>query len=83
MDSARNYFEGTQKIQYEGRDSKNMMSFHHYNPEQMIGNKKMKDHLRFSVAYWHTFCFEGKDMFGADLFNRSWNNYSDPLDQSL
>jgi len=83
MDMAKKFFEGTQKIQYEGRDSNNMMSFHHYNPDQMIGDKKMKDHLRFSVAYWHTFCFDGKDMFGADFFNRSWNKYSDPLDKSL
>ena len=83
MDSVNKFFEGTQKINYEGRNSENMMSFHHYDPERMIGNKKMKDHLRFSVAYWHTFCFDGKDMFGADFFNRPWNNYSDPLDKSL
>jgi len=83
MNLNKRFFEGITKIPYEGRNSKNMMSFHHYNPEAIISGKTMKDHLRFSVAYWHTFCFEGKDMFGTDLFNRSWNNYSDPLDKSL
>src|SRR6056297_3015459 len=83
MDSVNKFFEGTQKINYEGRYSENMMSFHHYDPERMIGNKKMKDHLRFSVAYWHTFCLDGKDMFGADFYNRPWNRFSDTLDKSL
>lgn len=83
MDSNKSFFEGIAKIHYEGRNSKNMMSFHHYDPERIIGEKTMKEHLRFSVAYWHTFCFDGKDMFGADFFNRSWNRYSDPLDKSL
>ena len=83
MDSVNKFFEGTQKINYEGRNSKNMMSFHHYEPNRVIGKKKMKDHLRFSVAYWHTFCLDGKDMFGADFYNRPWNRFSDPLDKSL
>ena len=79
----KGYFPGTEKVKFTGRGSKTPMGFKHYDPEAIIAGKKMKDHLRFSVAYWHTFCFEGKDMFGADLFNRSWNSYSDPLDKSL
>ena len=77
------YFPGTDKIEYKGKDSKDLLSFRHYDPDAEIAGKKMRDHLRFSVAYWHTFCREGADMFGADVNNRSWNRFSDPLDRSL
>ncbi len=52
------------KIKYEGRDSKNPLAFKWYDPEAKVGGKKMKDHLRFAIAYWHSFCGDGHDPFG-------------------
>ena len=52
-----------QKITFEGPDSKNPLAFKYYNPEQIIDQKTMKEHLRFSIAYWHTFKASGMDPF--------------------
>ncbi|MCM3147477.1 MULTISPECIES: xylose isomerase [Bacillus] len=68
--------EGIGKIQYEGKQSKNPLAFKHYDPSEMIGGKTMKDHLRFSVAYWHTLTADGTDMFGTGTMQRAWDSYS-------
>ncbi|MGG0536786.1 xylose isomerase [Priestia aryabhattai] len=70
-----NYFESVNKILYEGKDSKNPLAFKYYNPEEVVGGKTMKDQLRFSVAYWHTFTADGTDPFGAATMQRSWDRY--------
>ncbi|KYG26281.1 xylose isomerase [Priestia endophytica] len=70
-----NYFESANKVFYEGKDSNNPLAFKYYNPEEMIGNKTMKEHLRFSVAYWHTFTADGTDPFGAATMQRPWDKY--------
>jgi xylose isomerase len=57
-------YPGIGKIEYEGKNSKNPLAFRWYNPEEVIGGKKMKDHLRFAIAYWHSFCGDGSDPFG-------------------
>jgi xylose isomerase len=70
-----NYFESANKVLYEGKDSKNPLAFKYYNPEEIVGDKTMKDQLRFSVAYWHTFTADGTDPFGAATMQRSWDRY--------
>ncbi|PAK38185.1 xylose isomerase [Peribacillus simplex] len=70
-----NYFESANKVSYEGKDSKNPLAFKYYNPEEVVGGKTMKEQLRFSVAYWHTFTADGTDPFGAATMQRSWNKY--------
>ncbi|MGE7595743.1 xylose isomerase [Peribacillus frigoritolerans] len=70
-----NYFESVNKISYEGKNSKNPLAFKYYNPEEVVGGKTMKEQLRFSVAYWHTFTADGTDPFGAATMQRSWNKY--------
>ncbi|MGJ3194662.1 xylose isomerase [Peribacillus frigoritolerans] len=70
-----NYFESVNKVSYEGKDSKNPLAFKYYNPEEVVGGKTMKEQLRFSVAYWHTFTDDGTDPFGAATMQRSWNKY--------
>ncbi|MDR7241038.1 xylose isomerase [Priestia megaterium] len=70
-----NYFESVNKVLYEGKDSKNPLAFKYYNPEEVVGGKTMKDQLRFSVAYWHTFTADGTDPFGAATMQRSWDRY--------
>lgn len=70
-----NYFESANKVLYEGKDSKNPLAFKYYNPDEVVGGKTMKDQLRFSVAYWHTFTADGTDPFGAATMQRSWARY--------
>ena len=57
-------YPGIGKIEYEGMHSRNPLAFRWYNPEEIVGGKKMKDHLRFAIAYWHSFCGDGSDPFG-------------------
>jgi xylose isomerase len=57
-------YPGIGKIEYEGKKSKNPLAFRWYNAEEEVGGKQMKDHLRFAVAYWHSFCGDGSDPFG-------------------
>lgn len=71
------FFNNISHIQYEGPQSTNGLSFKYYNPEEMIGDKKMEEILRFGVAYWHTFTFGGSDPFGAGNMIRSWDRYTD------
>jgi xylose isomerase len=64
------------KIKFEGPKSKNPLAFKHYNPEELVEGKTMKDHLRFSVAYWHAFRGVGADMFGVGTIVRPWDDGS-------
>ena len=73
------YFPEVTKIAYEGADSKNPLAFKHYNAEEMVMGKSMRDHLRFGVAYWHTFKGTGADPFGPGTILRDYNNSSDPM----
>jgi xylose isomerase len=57
-------YPGIGKIEYEGKSSRNPLAFRWYNPEEVVNGKKMKDHLRFAIAYWHSFCGDGSDPFG-------------------
>ncbi len=67
-----NFFKDIAPIQYEGADSTNPMAFHHYNPDEVVMGKRMEEHLRFAVAYWHSFAWEGGDPFGGQTFERPW-----------
>ncbi|MGE7187151.1 xylose isomerase [Peribacillus sp. NPDC006672] len=75
MIQTTNYFESVNKVSYEGKGSKNPFAFKYYNPEEVVGGKTMKEQLRFSVAYWHTFTADGTDPFGAATMQRSWDKY--------
>lgn len=74
------YFKGIKKIQFEGKESKNPLAFRYYDEKKVIGGKTMKDHLRFAVAYWHTFCGEGSDPFGPGTKVFEWAKGSTPMD---
>lgn len=75
----KTYFPGVGKIQFEGKESKNPMSFKFYNENQMVGNKSMKDHFRFAVAYWHTLCGTGGDPFGPGTKKFPWDVKNDAI----
>ncbi|MBF2714885.1 xylose isomerase [Agrobacterium vitis] len=66
------FFGEITKIKYEGPDSTNPLAFRHYNPDEVVMGKRMEDHLRFAVAYWHTFVWPGTDPFGGNTFERPW-----------
>jgi len=76
------YFENVNNISYEGADSTDPLAFKFYNPEEKIGNKTMEDHLRFAVAYWHTFTEDLSDPFGVGTAIRPWDKHSDPMDKA-
>lgn len=75
----KEYFKNIDKIKYEGRDSDNPLAFKWYKENQKVGGKTMKEHLRFAVAYWHTFCGDGSDPFGAPTKIFPWAKSSDPI----
>jgi xylose isomerase len=78
-----NYFPKIkQQIPYEGKDSRNPFAFKYYNRGQRVGSKTMAEHLRFSVAYWHSLLGNGTDMFGGPSFERAWRQSSDPMDRA-
>ena len=75
----REFFKGINEIKFEGKDSKNPLAFKYYNPEQIVAGKSMKDHFKFAVAYWHSFCGQGADPFGAGTQNFPWDESNDPF----
>src|SRR5690625_2061544 len=70
------YFPNVKQIKYEGPSSTNPFAFKFYNPDEVVGGKKMEEILRFGVAYWHTFTEDGSDPFGAGTMIRPWDKYS-------
>lgn len=78
-------YPGIGKIEYEGKKSKNPLAFRWYNPEEDVAGKKMKDHLRFAIAYWHSFCGDGSDPFGNATRFYPWKdaNNDDKTKQRL
>ena len=76
------YFKDISKIQYEGVDTNNPLSFKYYDEDKMVLGKKMKDHLRFATCYWHTFTWPGLDPFGGPTFERTWMQQGDPIEKA-
>ncbi len=70
------------KIPFEGKHSKNPLAFKYYDAQRKIGDKTMAEHLRFSVAYWHTMMGTGQDMFGAPAFQRPWHQANDAMERA-
>ena len=75
-------FPDVPTIQYEGPQSDNPLAFRWYNPEEMVEGKSMRDHLRFSVVYWHTFRGSGADPFGPGTAIRPWDDGTDSVDNA-
>ncbi|WP_114285557.1 xylose isomerase [Candidatus Halocynthiibacter alkanivorans] len=71
------FFDGISPVRYEGPDSTNPLAFRHYNPDEVIMGKRMEEHLRFAVAYWHSLAWEGGDPFGGHTFERPWHPQND------
>lgn len=76
------YFKGIRAIKYEGKDSDNPLAFKFYNPNKKIGRKTMQEHLRFAIAYWHTFCGTGGDPFGPGTKQFPWLQSGDAVQRA-
>ncbi len=75
-------FPDVPKIEYEGPSSRNPLAFKHYNPDELVEGKSMKDHLRFAVCYWHTFRGTGSDPFGPGTMQRPWEGPVDNVENA-
>ena len=67
------FFENIEPIKYEGPESESNLAFRYYNPDEIVLGKRLEEHLRFAVAYWHSFAWEGGDPFGGFTFERPWH----------
>lgn len=80
--STTNAFPEINKIQYEGPGSDNPLAFRWYNPDEIVEGKTMKEHLRFTVCYWHTFRGTGADPFGSGTMVRPWDDGSNSVENA-
>lgn len=76
----RTWFEGIEPVRYEGPQSTNPMAFRHYDKDRVVLGKRMEEHLRPAVCFWHTFCWDGFDIFGGGPFSRAWHAGSSPAE---
>src|ERR1035437_8897404 len=79
MKKSRAHFPRIKTIAYEGPGAANPLAFRHYNPDELIEGKSMSAHLRFSIAYWHSFRGVGSDPFGSGTMLRPWEQGPDPV----
>lgn len=75
----KEFFEGIDKIKYEGKESTNPLAFKYYNPDEVINGKKMREHLKFALSWWHTMGGDGTDMFGVGTADKKWGA-SEPME---
>ncbi|MGN0755346.1 xylose isomerase [uncultured Treponema sp.] len=80
---SKEYFPGIGQIKYEGPESKNPLAFKYYDAEKVVMGKKMKDWLKFTVAYWHSFCADGGDPFGSGTREFTWKNPEEKVDAAF
>ncbi|MEM6382630.1 MAG: xylose isomerase [Pseudomonadota bacterium] len=66
------FFAGLEPVRFDPNAPADALAYRHYNPEEVVMGKKLKDHLRFAVAYWHSFAWPGGDPFGGQTFDRPW-----------
>ncbi|MBN3581824.1 xylose isomerase [Algoriphagus aestuarii] len=76
------YFPNIDKIPFEGKDSDNPMAFRFYDENRIIAGKTMKEHFKFSIAYWHSFCGTGGDPFGPGTITHPWDADPDPIQRA-
>lgn len=67
------FFPQIKRVAYEGRTSRNPLAFHHYDPDEVLGDRTLREHLRFAVCFWHTIRGSGADPFGPGCHRRPWS----------
>ncbi len=79
MKKTKSHFANLGPVAFEGARSDNPLAFKHYNPDEVVDGKTMREHLRFSIAYWHSFRGVGSDPFGPGTIQRPWENGRDAI----
>lgn len=79
---SKEYFPGIGKIKFEGRESDNPLAFKYYDENKVVAGKTMKEHFRFAIAYWHTFCGTGGDPFGPGTKQFPWDADRDAVQRA-
>ncbi len=77
------FFPEVQKVRYEGPSSTGPLSFRHYNPDEVVEGRPMREHFRFAVAWWHSFRGTGADPFGPGCAARPWEDGTDSVDMAV
>jgi len=77
------FFPDVDPVSYEGPDSDNPLAFRWYDADRVVAGRTMREHLRFGVCYWHSFAWDGSDIFGAGTFDRPWNPLARTGDTSM
>ncbi len=75
----KEFFKGISQIKYEGPESDNPLAFRWYDESKVVAGKTLKDHFKFSCAYWHSFVNDGSDPFGGPTHVHPWNEKSDAV----
>jgi xylose isomerase len=75
-------FSAIEPVRYAGPDATAPLAYRYYDKDRVVRGKRMEDHLRMAVCYWHTFASDGQDMFGSGTFGRPWHGSGDPLAQA-
>src|SRR5215468_8352476 len=70
------YFADIAPVEFKGPDATDDLAYRYYDKNRVVLGKRMEDHLRFAVCFWHSFCWPGSDVFGAGTFNRPWHKRS-------
>src|SRR5215472_5666180 len=74
-------FLGVEPVRYQGPESQSALAYRYYDKDRIVRGKRMEEHLRLAVCYWHTFCGDGSDVFGAGTFDRPWQRSGgDPIE---
>ena len=79
MTALPEFFAATEPVAYGGRDARRPLAFRWYDKERTVHGRRLEDHLRFAVCYWHSFCWPGSDPFGGETFLRPWHHGPDPM----
>ena len=76
------YFERFETVKFEGSDGASDLAYRWYDKDRIVLGKRMEDHLRFAVCFWHSFCWPGSDVFGASTFSRPWHAGSNDAERA-
>src|SRR4028119_79784 len=78
----KEFFNGIGQVKYEGPESDNPMAFRWYDENKVVAGKTMKEYLKYSCAYWHSFVGDGSDPFGEPTLLFPWNEKTDPIESA-
>jgi xylose isomerase len=82
VNAPAHFFDTTAPVAYGGPQTKSPLAFRWYDKDRIVAGRRLEDHLRFAVCYWHSFCWPGGDPFGGETFLRPWHHGSDPMAQA-